>query len=66
VKLRVNGVEREVAAGTTVAALVLELGLSPERVAVERNARLVPRRLQATTPLVEGDVLEVVTLVGGG
>jgi thiamine biosynthesis protein ThiS len=51
---------------TTVAALVAHLNLANTAVAVELNRRLIPKRLHATTPLADGDTLEVVTLVGGG
>jgi len=62
----VNGEEREVAAGTSVAELVRELGLASERVAIERNGRIVRRAEHGRTVLEEGDRVEVVTLVGGG
>jgi sulfur carrier protein len=65
VKVRVNGEEREVPADATVAALIRALGLA-ERVAVERNGRLVPRGEHERTRLADGDRLEIVTLVGGG
>lgn len=65
-RVLVNGDEREVGAGTTIAALVLELGLTSERVAVERNGRIVPRVEHGRTELAERDRIEVVTLVGGG
>jgi sulfur carrier protein len=66
VRVLVNGEAREVPAGTTVAGLLRVLALESERVAVERNGRLVPRAQHAATELAEGDRLEVVTLVGGG
>jgi sulfur carrier protein len=66
VKVSVNGVERELAEGTTVAGLVAALGLCPGEVAVERNQRIVPRAEHARTVLAAGDRIEVVTLVGGG
>jgi sulfur carrier protein len=62
----VNGQTRSVAEGTTVAALVGELGLAGRPVAVERNRAVVPRVQHATTVLSAGDRLEVVTFVGGG
>ena len=65
-KVEVNGSEREVEAGTSVLALVRELGLVPEHVAVERNRRLVRREQFGSTALETGDRIEVVTLVGGG
>jgi thiamine biosynthesis protein ThiS len=62
----VNGETQEVSPGTTVAALVAELGLKPRYVAVERNDTLVPRARHAECTLADGDRLEIVTLVGGG
>ena len=62
----VNGAPREVARGTTVAALVAELGLEGRRVAVERNRDVVPRARHGEVALEPGDRLELVTFVGGG
>lgn len=62
----VNGESRSVAQGTTVAALIGELGLGDRRVAVERNRDVVPRAQHTTTVLEAGDRLELVTFVGGG
>ena len=39
---------------------------SQSNVAVEVNREVVPRKAHASTPLSEGDSIEVVTLVGGG
>ena len=64
--IRLNGEQRDVREGTTVAELVAELELRPEAVAVERNGRLVRRAEHARTALEAGDRLEIVTLVGGG
>jgi thiazole synthase len=52
--------------GASVAQLIAELELAPERVAVERNRHLVRRSELAATALESGDELEIVTLVGGG
>ena len=62
----VNGQPRTVPAGTTIAVLIAELGLGDRRVAVERNREVVPRAQHPTTPLADGDRLELVTFVGGG
>ncbi len=62
----INGKPRTVAEGTTVLALLGELGLGDKRVAVERNLEVIPRAQHATTTLTDGDRLEVVTFVGGG
>lgn len=47
-------------------ALVAELGLQGDRVAVEHNGTIVPRASWAQTVLKTGDRLEVVHFVGGG
>jgi sulfur carrier protein len=62
----VNDAPRALPAGTTVADLVLLLGIGAGRCAVERNRVLVRRADHAATVLAEGDRVEVVTLVGGG
>lgn len=38
----------------------------PARIAVEKNGQIVPKRLYAETVLEDGDVLEIVSFVGGG
>ena len=65
-QIELNGQPREIASGTSVAALVAELELDPRHLAVERNRELVPRAEHASALLAEGDCVEVVTLVGGG
>ena len=62
----VNGDPRTVTAGTTVAGLIGDLGLSGRPVAVERNREVVPKAQHGATVLLAGDRLEVVTFVGGG
>ena len=66
VTVTVNGADRAVPAGATVAELLATLGLAPEQVAVELDRALLRRDLHATTALSGGESLEVVTLVGGG
>ena len=63
--ITLNGETRELAA-TRVDELVEALGLTGQAVAVELNQQVVRKRDHAATPLKEGDVVEVVTLVGGG
>ncbi len=64
-KLIVNGEERE-ASASTLAALVEQLGMKADRVAVELNRDIVPRERWAATELHDGDQLEIVHFVGGG
>jgi thiamine biosynthesis protein ThiS len=64
--LQINGEEREFADGLTVAALVAQLGMKADRVAVELNLEILPRTAWDSTALKSGDKLEVVHFVGGG
>lgn len=64
--ISVNGDEVSIAPGTTVAQLLLQLGLGGKTVAVERNRTIVPRAQHAAVELQSNDQLEVVTFVGGG
>jgi sulfur carrier protein len=64
--IHINGQLREVAASSTVAALLTELGVSQPHIAVELNLEVIPRAEHNDKQLCEGDRLEVVTLVGGG
>jgi sulfur carrier protein len=65
-QLQINGEEREFPDSLTVAALVAELGMKQDRVAVELNLEIVPRANWEATALKDGDRLEVVHFVGGG
>ena len=63
--VKVNGEARELPENETVRALVARYNLTPEKVAIELNRRLV-RADKYDTPLKEGDEIEIVTFVGGG
>ncbi len=65
-RVTVNGESRVVPAGASVADLLEQLGVLTPRVAVERNKDIVPKAEYRATALQEGDVFEVVELVGGG
>ncbi len=60
-----NGETRKTSV-TTIADLVRELELAPEKVAVERNGEIVPRSTLELAALGDGDTLEIVHFVGGG
>ncbi len=67
--LVVNGEKRTLTLpeqGVNVDAVVVALGLPLERVAVELNGAIVTKAKRPGTVVKNGDVLEVVTLVGGG
>jgi thiamine biosynthesis protein ThiS len=66
IQVTINGERRELPAGATVADLLIELGLESARVAVERNRAVIPRAEHASTKILPGDQLELVSIVGGG
>lgn len=65
-RITVNGVAQELAEPMTLDDLLTRLALPVERVAVEHNGVVVRRADRATRAVADGDVLEIVTLVGGG
>lgn len=66
ITVRVNGDDRAVPAGLSVAGLLEHLGLSPRMVVVEHNGDILRRDTLAAARVAEGDRLELVHFVGGG
>ena len=66
VMITLNGKERPITTGTTVADLLEELELKERLVVVERNGTIAMRASFAETVIGAGDVLEIVHFVGGG
>ncbi len=64
--VQVNGDPRDVTDGATVQQLLETLGVNPLLVAVELNLEILTRDRYPTMGLREGDVVEVVQIVGGG
>ncbi len=62
----VNGEKKHVSEGQTVLGLLFELQLSPERLAIELDRRIVKRSFWETTVLSPGSQIEIVQFVGGG
>ena len=65
-QLTINGETRAFQDVGDIAALVSALGLDTKKVAVERNLEIVPRSVYASTPLADGDRIEIVHFIGGG
>jgi thiamine biosynthesis protein ThiS len=63
--LIINGESRTHSA-VTLTGLVEQLGMKPDRVAIELNREIVPRDRWPQTKLNDGDQLEIVHFVGGG
>ena len=66
IEIVLNGEPHQCKVGTTVTDLVFELGLVPERLAIEYNMLILSRSKWASTTLAPGDRLELVHFVGGG
>jgi len=62
----VNGERREVPDGLSVAALLNHIGMSGDRVAIERNLDILPRAQWQETQIQPNDIFEIVHFVGGG
>jgi thiazole synthase len=62
----INGEKKKIPAGLTLVGLLQHLQLAPDRVAIERNREIAIRHKWADILIQEGDVLEIVHLVGGG
>ena len=65
-RITVNGETRELTEGQSVAALLSDLGIQAERVAVELNLKIVDRQAFPGTSLRDGDRVEVIGFIGGG
>jgi thiamine biosynthesis protein ThiS len=63
--LTING-ELRASVARTLTELVAELGMKPDRVAIELNREIVSRDRWPQTNLKDGDQLEIVHFVGGG
>ena len=65
-QMQVNGEQRTVPAGLTVAGLLKELDIRPDRVAVELNMTILDRNEFDRRSLQEGDRIEIISFIGGG
>jgi len=65
-EILLNGEPLTVATQTTVAALLVQLDLAGQPLAVEVNLEIVPRSAHASHQLQAGDRVEIVRAIGGG
>jgi sulfur carrier protein len=66
VRASINGEERELPDGTTVAELLEQLGVMRNGVAVAKNDRVVRRAEYASSTIADGDAIEIIKAVAGG
>ena len=62
----INGERREIPDGLNVAGMLEHLGMSRDRVAIERNLNILPRANWNETRVEPNDSFEIVQFVGGG
>ena len=65
-QITVNGENKEFPPGISVSELLKSFDFDERFVAVELNRKIVPRTQFSEKLLVENDILEIVTFVGGG
>ncbi len=61
-----NGEKRDIRPGTTVEALLAEIGVTPDTVFVECDGVIVKRDEYSSFVVTEGARLELIRFVGGG
>ena len=66
IALQINGKRVELDQPTALLKYLDSLGVNQRAVAVEHNGVIVERTDYASTTLRDGDVLEIVRMVGGG
>lgn len=65
-RIIVNGKPRECREGMFLSDLLVELAVRRDGIAVEVNRGIIPKAQHGATPLREGDIIEILTFVGGG
>jgi len=66
IAVQINGRRVELEGPTPLLAYLEKLGVSPRAVAVEHNGAIVERSRYADAKLDDGDIVEIVRMVGGG
>lgn len=66
IRLTVNGKPRELTEPTSLADFLAALGLHRRMLVVEHNGEILHRDRYGEVMLQDGDVLEIVHVVGGG
>jgi sulfur carrier protein len=64
--IRINGKVENIEKVSNIAELVSGRGLSPEKIVVEHNLKILPMEQWAVTGVRENDNIEIVSFVQGG
>ena len=63
--VKINGEERD-AAGQTITEYLEAANYNPKVIVVEQNGEIVPKEQYNDIKIQDGDVIEVVSFMGGG
>jgi sulfur carrier protein len=66
VQLQVNGEPQTCSPRTKLPDFLTQMGYNSRLIAVEYNGEILHRQFWETTEMKPGDILEIVTIVGGG
>jgi sulfur carrier protein len=64
--ITINGVERDSPETSNLAELLKEQGYAQDRVVVELNRAVVPKKDYASATIRDGDTIEILNFVSGG
>ncbi len=64
-QIKINGQNHDIT-GSALLDLLAQKNLNPEKIVVEHNSNIIEKHALSGITLKEGDVLEIVSFVGGG
>ncbi len=66
ITIQLNGEPQQIAAECSLSQLLQTLAIHSQRIAIEKNQRIIPKSQYANTLLVAGDQVEIIQAIGGG
>ncbi len=66
IRIQVNGKPEQVESPVTVHEFLQKRGVNPNVVACELNLKIIKRAHLNETKIQEGDILEIIQMIGGG
>lgn len=66
ISIKVNGELKNFSSSLSLPQLLEALKMNPRLIAIEYNGEILHRQFWEKTQIQSGDVLEIVTIVGGG
>ena len=66
INIQLNGEPQQIAVQCSVSQSLENLAIDAQRIAVEKNHKILPKSQYANTYLVAGDQLEIIQAIGGG